>query len=153
MGAWGSVRATQDIDLLMLLNDELRDRVFSTLALHNFKPDTRWAETNPMLKGMVTRLRHGPYPIDLIEPRDAHEREALTRRRSVEVEGIVVWVVSPKDLILLKLKAGRDQDFLDAKTVMVRKGESLDLEYLWSWADRLGLQSKLYYVLQVASPE
>ena len=26
-------------------------------------------------------------------------------------------------------------------------GASLDLDYLWSWAERVGLQSELHYVL------
>jgi hypothetical protein len=150
-GAWGTVRATQDVDFLMLLDHETRDHVLSILDSRDFKRDARWAEVNPMLKGIVTRLRHGPYPVDLLQPRDRHEEETLARRRLVQIEKTSIWVASPEDLILLKIKAGRDLDFIDAKTIIARRGETLDVEYLWSWADRLSLQGELTYVLKTAA--
>jgi hypothetical protein len=60
-------------------------------------------------------------------------------------------VASPEDLLLLKIKAGRDQDFLDATNIVTQQRESLQLDYLWNWADRLGLQGELTYVLKTAA--
>jgi hypothetical protein len=50
-------------------------------------------------------------------------------------------------LILLKLSAGRPRDFDDVMGIVGNAGASLDLDYLWSWAERVGLQSELHYVL------
>lgn len=58
----------------------------------------------------------------------------------------------PEDLILLKLKAGRPTDFEDALGIVMNPHLQLDLAYLREWADRLGLQGELRYVLQTATP-
>jgi hypothetical protein len=152
LAAWGQVRATLDLDFLILLNDQTRSGLLASLGSHGFVVDTRWTDANPMLKGTMTRLTFGPHPVDLLEPRDAHDRETLGRRRKVQVDQSNLWVASPEDLILLKLKAGRHLDYADAVSIVVRQGKALNLDYLWSWADRLGLQGELTQVLKGSSP-
>ena len=150
-GVWGTIRATQDIDFLMALNDENRGSTIAALASCGFELDSRWAESNPMLQGIVTRFRHGPYPVDMWEPRDAHEQESLGRRRLIPLDMFSVWVASAEDMILLKLKASRDQDFVDVVQIISQQEKALQLDYLWSWADRLGLEDELSYVLKSAT--
>jgi len=152
LGAWGQVRATQDIDLLVLLEDDQLDGLQEVLAPIGFTLDVGWAETNPMLKGQVIRFRHVDYPLDLLTPRDEHDQEVLQRRQKLRLEDFSIWVCGPEDLIVLKLKAGRPRDFEDALSVVLLQGTKLDLDYLWSWADRLGLQGELQYVLNAAAP-
>ena len=151
LGTWGTVRATQDVDILMMLDVDTRHHLMSILRSHGFVVDSRWAQANPMLDGIMTRFRHGFCPVDLLQPRDSHERETLARRRLVELEEASVWVASPEDLLLLKMKAGRDQDFLDGINIVTQQSEFLQLDYLWTWADRLGLQGELTYVLKTAA--
>ncbi len=95
LGTWGTVRATQDVDVLMLLDGDTRRNLLSILASHGFVVDTRWAQANPMLDGILTRLRHGFCPVDLFQPRDAHERETLARRL-VQLEKTSVWWQAPR---------------------------------------------------------
>jgi hypothetical protein len=52
----------------------------------------------------------------------------------------------------MKLKASRGHDFEDAVSIVLNPNLQLDLDYLWSWAERLGLQSELHYVLISAKP-
>ncbi len=109
-----------------------------------------------MAETRVTRFvsqRHPDYPLDLIYASDRHEREALTRTRSVQLHGLLVSVVSPEDLMILKLKAGRPTDFDDVISIVKNPRLHLDLPYLWNWADRLGLQGELHYVLRAAGAE
>ena len=44
-------------------------------------------------------------------------------------------------------------DFEDVLSIVSNPGLTLDLDYLWSWAERLGLQSELHYVLISAKRE
>lgn len=152
LGAWGQVRATQDIDLLIMLDEAQRTSLLCILEPFGFTLDVRWTEVNPFLKGRMTRLRHSGYPVDLLVPQDAQEAQTLSRRRSVQVGDFSVWVCEPEDLILLKLKAGRPRDFEDVLSVIQHQGEKLNLSYVWMWADRLGLQSELHYVLEARQP-
>lgn len=151
LGAWGRVRATHDIDLLILLDEERTQRLLASLKPFEFSVDIEWSNLNPMAKGRVTRLRHSGYPVDLISIQDDHERETLARRTSLILEDISTWVCTAEDLIILKLKASRDQDLVDAQSVVHRQGAALDRDYLWKWADRLRLQGELRYVLQIKS--
>jgi hypothetical protein len=145
------VRATQDLDFLMMLTDETSARMINSLEPFGFTLDTRWASQNPMAKERVIRLRHTIYPLDLIKTADRHEAEVLARRMIVPFAQTSVWVATAEDLILLKLKASRDHDFEDARSIVRRQGSHLDPDYLWSWADQLGLQGELTYVLKTAA--
>jgi len=79
---------------------------------------------------------------------DAHEREALTRRVSLIIEGQPVWMATPEDLILLKLKACRDRDLVDALSIVLRQASRLDLDYLWRW--RIGWACKASFTTSSA---
>ncbi|HEY5932828.1 MAG TPA: DUF6036 family nucleotidyltransferase [Nitrospira sp.] len=78
------------------------------------------------------------------------DRAVLDRRRAVNFHGLTIWMSSPEDLVLMKLRASRPRDFDDVISIGKNPRLQLDLDYLWNWADRLGLQDELQYVLQSA---
>lgn len=53
---------------------------------------------------------------------------------------------------VMSLLASRSRDFGDVMGVIGKPAAQLDLDYLWSWAERLGLQSELHYRLIAAKP-
>jgi hypothetical protein len=151
--AWGRLHATQDIDLLVLADLPARTDLIDALRAHEFQIDETWLEHNPMAKDVVMRLAHPSYPtipLDLLFANDVQSQSALTRRHSLQLFGVSLYVCSPEDLILLKLKAGRPHDFEDALGVVKNPHLQLDLAYLWNWADKLGFHGELDYVLHVA---
>lgn len=153
VNAWGRVRTTQDIDLLVLSEEPARAAVTDSLVAQGFQLDTRWLEHNPMAGGRVLRLSHPAspgIPLDLLFSSDSHEESILARRRTLHLLGLSLWVCGPEDLIILKLKASRPHDFEDALSIVKNPHLKLDLAYLWNWADRLGLREELHYVLQTA---
>ncbi len=153
VNAWGRIRTTQDIALLVLSEESVQLNLTNALVAHGFQPDNAWVEHNPLAKDRVVRLAHPSFPglpLDLIFSLDSHEGLALARRRSVDVLGVSVWIASPEDLILLKLKASRPHDFEDALGIVKNPRLHLDLPYLWTWADRLGLHGELHYLLAAA---
>jgi hypothetical protein len=153
VNAWGRLRATQDIDLLVLSQGTARTELTDALLARGFQLDTRWIMQNPMAKDRVLRLGHPSHsgiPLDLIFSADSHEVQTLARKRTLHLLGVSAWVCSPEDLILLKLKVSRPHDFEDALGIVKNPHLQLDLDYLWHWADRLGLQGELHYVLQAA---
>lgn len=154
VNAWGRVRTTQDIDLLVLSQDAVRTAITHSLINRGFEPDASWIEHNPMAKDRILRLSHPSYPglpLDLMFSTDSHEESVLDRRRPLHLLGVSLWVCSPEDVILLKLKASRPHDFEDALSVVKNPHLQLDLAYLRNWADRLGLHSELHYILQTAA--
>jgi predicted nucleotidyltransferase len=153
VNAWGRLRATNDIDLLVLADVPARTQLIEALRAHEFQIDETWLEHNPMAKDVVMRLTHRSYPtipLDLLFANDRQSQSALARRQALQLLGVSLYVCSPEDLILLKLKAGRPHDFEDVLGIIKNPHLHVDLDYLWSWADQLGLQGELSYVLHAA---
>jgi hypothetical protein len=156
LGAWGRIRSTKDIDLLMVAEESQRTRLMASLDAKGFTIDQKWLDQNPFAVDRVNRFFHTWFhdiPLDILFVADKHEVETLRRRQPFTIIGIQTWVCGPEDLILMKLKASRPHDFEDAMSIVQNPNLQLDLDYLWSWAERLGLQSELHYVLISAEPK
>jgi len=144
---WGRPRATLDIDF-MILADEIPGSLTRRLSSLGFDLDVEWERRNPFLKGVQSRFRSAALTLDILTRKDAHHEEAFQRRRRKRYRGMYIWFPSAEDLILLKLRAGRQTDFDDAVGIIERVGESLDLRYLSKWARRAGIVDELNYVLE-----
>jgi hypothetical protein len=153
VSAWGRLRSTRDIDLLVISEEPGKTDLIQSLKTHGFVADTKWLEQNPLAKAHVLRLNHPAapdLPLDLLFADDPHSRATLARRRSLHVLGISLWVCSPEDLVILKLKAGRPHDFEDALGIVKNTELKLDFRYLEDWAKRLGFSEELQFVLNPA---
>jgi hypothetical protein len=150
LAVWGRPRATTDVDVLVFVDEERLEWLARQLEGAGFERDRQWEEWNPLLRGTQIRLLYGGVPVDVLRARDPHDRAALRRRRRRRLGGRYLWLVSPEDLILQKLKVGRPRDFEDALTVIDRCGTQLDGAYLWRCARRLGIAEELAYVERAA---
>jgi len=151
VAVWGTSRATQDIDCLVMLRQGEHERLVNLLRRRGFMLDAHWAGQNPMLKGLCMRFRHGGIPVDLLLATDSHHMQALKRRRLKRVNGKHVWVLAPEDLILMKLRAGRYRDFDDVLSI-VSEQKKIDHAYLKQWAKQLGLWEEVMYCLTQSKP-
>lgn len=66
-----------------------------------------------MIKEHHIRLHHRAVPADLMLPKDDHDQACLARRRQYKLGKLSLWIISPEDFVLHKLKAGRAHDFID----------------------------------------
>jgi predicted nucleotidyltransferase len=154
--ALGRPRATHDVDLLILTDNATSHSYLDPLRAKGFAIASDWHEANPMAQNVATRLAHPlapDFPLDLIFATSPLHKNALDRRKPIVIQGIQVSVSSPEDLVLLKLSAGRPRDFDDVMGIVGNASAPLDLDYLWSWAEQLGLQSELHYILISAKRE
>jgi len=136
-----------DLDFLVLVDERGLDSLGDRLGLEGLSPDHTWEQWNPMLRGSQRRMQFHGITVDLMRPRDAHDTQALERRKRRRLAGRLCPIIAPEDFILQKLKLGRPRDFEDALSVLERSREMLDVEYLRQWADRLGLSSELVYLI------
>lgn len=149
LSVWGTSRATNDIDFLVLVDEEKLSRLSDRMMDAGFELDETWLKWNPMLRGFQLRFQFQGTTVDLLRPRDAHDQQVFRRRRRKRMEGRYYWVVSAEDFILQKLKVGRPRDFEDALSVLERSGRSLDKRYLQRWSDRIGVSAELHYILSL----
>lgn len=141
---WGEPRATQDIDIVVLIS---KDRVFDFLKeAKKYGFSYRKEETKHLLKANLLRLiwqKDFFLMIDLIIPDTEYQRIALKRRKRKKIRGEYFWFISAEDLVLHKLIAGRAIDIRDAQTVFHRRKEHLDLTYLSKWAKEWEVESNI----------
>lgn len=147
LAVWGRPRATQDVDFLVLVDEAKLERIANRMVKAGMEIDQVWHDWNPMLQGTMLRLQCDDVAVDLLRPRDAHDQQALRRRRRKLMDGRYYWFVAPEDLMLQKLKAGRMHDFDDVLSVVEHSRRHLNRKYLSQWADRLGISAELNHIM------
>ncbi|HSQ60669.1 MAG TPA: hypothetical protein VLT84_09590 [Acidobacteriota bacterium] len=141
----GTPRSTQDIDFVIAPDEAGLERLLSSF------PDDRYYVSREAARGAfrqsslfnVIDLASG-WKIDFIfrKPRE-FSRVEFGRRIAAEVQGVVVSVAAPEDVILAKLewakRSGSERQIEDAAGVLRAQGASLDMDYLERWVAVLEL--------------
>lgn len=70
--------------------------------------------------------------------KDAHDQERFARRREQNLYGRKVWLLSPEDVIVSKLRWARTKDKDDVKDVMSVQRDKLDWGYIGKWCREHG---------------
>lgn len=126
---WGRVRLTTDVDLTVFVEPgkEWAAREVLTGA---FSSRPEFSE-HFWRKSMLLLKASNGYPLDIsIASTLSYEGIARERRRLVKIaQGLSVWLLSPEDLVIYKVVAGRPIDKLDVEGVILRQGKKLDVEY------------------------
>ncbi len=148
VGIWGRIRATLDVDFLVQTDEDGLSRLGAAAESAGLAVDQQWLDWNPLRRGVHLRLLLEPFRADVVRTIGAHDDAALERRRQVSWRGRSLWVVSPEDLILQKIRAQRDYDFSDAVSIVEEQAGRLDEGYLDVWARRLGVEQELAYILR-----
>jgi predicted nucleotidyltransferase len=153
VAAHGLPRPTHDVDFTIALpRAHLQDFYQAATALGYTVPDAfqgGWVDQVgglPLVR-IQTWTRGKTVDIDVFLAESDYQRELLKRKVRVHVEGLEAWLVTPEDLILLKLIADRPRDYGDIADILFVQGE-LDEKYLRRWATELGVTDRLERALQ-----
>ena len=128
---YGSPRMTMDVDVTVAVAEgEVRALVDAILA-------AGFASRAADLEAFFSRSRVVPLvhsrtgmPLDLVVARDSLEMAFLSRAKLVDIGGLEVPVITPEDLVIAKLFAGRPRDLEDIRAVLGTLGNSIDLRYV-----------------------
>jgi hypothetical protein len=126
---WGEPRATIDIDVTVWVPEREVPTFVGQLG-ESYRilidaPLPFIAATRVLPVETASGVR-----IDVILGLLPFEQEAIDRARPVEVAGAVVRFCTPEDLVLMKIISDRERDLTDARAVLARRGDDLDLDYL-----------------------
>ena len=132
LGFYGIVRATKDIDLLILPEDsEKAIKALNVLGYRQFDPTMSFEEG----RVVIERLTYGEeyeedgekrmsfLKVDLLIAKGEPYLSVLSERRPFEYEGRRIYVASRKGLIQLKKLRGSEMDLLDIKRLSEAKDE------------------------------
>lgn len=152
---WGRPRFTHDVDMLVALRADDIDALVTAVRDHYHVTHEMLADA--IFRGTPANLIHmeAAEKVDVwVVGDDEYAVASLARRRRATVSGACVWVSSPEDAILAKLRwlrmAESRQHYEDALGVATVQWDSLDLAYLRESADRLSLAEDLDRLLREA---
>lgn len=160
LSAWGHVRSTQDVDLLVALEKANVDAALHRLFAADFRP-----KRQPMLFRIeqqdIVQLYYDPpetfceVQVDLLLVGGPYQQAAIERRVPIVLPelDIPISVLSREDMVLHKLLAGRIIDQADAAMLLRENRPMIDFAYLRSWVATLSLEREFAGVWREAFPD
>jgi len=144
---WGIPRTTHDLDFVLLLEARDVPRILTAFGTGFLvQPEA------------VRRALKPPHQFNVIDDQsalkidfwvlkdDEFERCAFGRRTRLTLFGVPAWVATAEDMILHKLRWHRitpsERQLGDAAGVYQVQAGRLDLDYLRTWAVRLGVEGE-----------
>lgn len=137
--AYAEVRATKDVDFVVDADAQTYPAIQRALASRGFHRGSAVGGEPGAVPDLELFRDEAGRRVDILFAHTAFERSALARRELREpYAGIRVSVVSPEDLIVYKLIAGRPQDRLDVLAMLdalTQSGRMIDWGYIEEWCD------------------
>jgi predicted nucleotidyltransferase len=144
---YGIPRPTHDVDFTLAIPRERLPELYAAVQAQGYTVPG-WIDQvagMPLVKFRLYLEGRG-IDIDMFLAESRFQEQVLSRRRQARLDGLDVWLVSPEDLMLLKLLAGRPRDIADVGDVLYTQGQ-LDEAYLRHWAQQLGILAQLEQAL------
>ena len=148
VNAWSIPAPTYDLDLCADVPEEGVPALLEELASAGYAPPpTSWLESVGRARFREISV-HWPFqggllPADLFVALDNFQKEALGRRRTVELDaGFRTEVLSPEDLLIYKLIAWRPKDRAAIERLTMVQ-TSLDWDRVRRWARVYGVEDRL----------
>jgi len=141
-------RSTKDADFIVETDAASLARLFDSLR-DQFDTDRQLSfEMVTHTTRYILDHRATAFKIELfLLSDDPFDRSRFARRRLDEYEGVPVWVLSPEDVVVQKLrwlKLSRNPKHReDVRRVFAFSGDGLDMPYVSHWADTHGTRALL----------
>jgi hypothetical protein len=127
---WGRPRLTADVDVTVRLDTETPERLVQAMEESGFRlrvggEADDFVRRTPVLPFVHTTTE---LPVDVVLAGPGLEELFLSRAIGVTMGNVVVPVISPEDLIVTKILAGRPKDIEDVRGVLRERATELDLD-------------------------
>lgn len=136
----GAPRTTVDVDLIIKLSSDNMARLIGFLRANDFH-----ASEEDMMVAISGKSHYtvedklSPYRLDIKGIYDRFDQMTLERRVPLDYLGTMIYMASPEDIIIHKLRFGGESDMSDAKSIYIRQYGSLDMDYIITMCHQLGV--------------
>jgi hypothetical protein len=158
VGVYGIPRSTKDVDLLISLagGDPIQRVVSRLKPIVEFDPQVQF-DTLTWGRRLVGVYREDPpFKVELFELFNdpfVLSEFARKRKRFSQHIGRATWLPTPEDVVVQKLRWGRNKDLDDARDVLAVQGpETLDMTYIEGWSAQHGTTERLRTALAGIPP-
>jgi predicted nucleotidyltransferase len=142
------IRATVDVDLCVVCSAP------GLVALSRTFEERGWTAHPAWRQAELLRLRRDDHPrVDLLVAATSFERRAVERAASFRIGKETMRVLTPEDLIVFKLVAGRSRDFEAVAAIINTQGTTLDADFISASLSDLGLGDRWERALDEAQRE
>jgi predicted nucleotidyltransferase len=129
LAAHGIARSTFDLDLFTTDRAALDDRTWTGVSSDTgVTLEIRTGDSTDPLAGLVRLSAAGERDIDVVVGRSRWQAAVVERAVRVVVHGVLLPIVTPADLVLLKLYAGGSQDRWDIEQVLALADRDVIIE-------------------------
>jgi len=125
----GTIRATRDVDLKVLVPDINYAAVRTAIRAAFPEPGRPHAPDNPL----IVSVNIEGIVVDFLLALPGYEEQIITRATRCDLGDLQAWVCAPEDLVIQKAVAGRAKDWQDIEGVLIEQWGRLDLDYLEDW--------------------
>ncbi len=129
MSQWGVVRATYDVDIKVLVPNYNYSAVRTALQAAFPQRARQQAPQNPLIVAVTI----GDVITDFLLALPGYEELIIERAVLRNLDGWSAWICSAEDLIVQKVVAGRDKDWLDVEALLIEQHDQLDQAYIGNW--------------------
>ena len=131
------IRATTDVDFYILVASTQLVALTREFEGHGWRAHPFWRSNEQL------RLEKDETPrVDCLIAATDFERAALHRTLAAPFEGRPIPVLSPDDLIVFKLVAGRARDYEAVIAIINTAGRELDVPYIKASLTELGIADR-----------
>jgi hypothetical protein len=136
---YGIPRSTRDADFVLQSQRAVGPDLAQQLGEDFILEPQLSFETNTGTFRQVLRYKKKPFKVELfLLSQDPHDQARFLRRRAVRLFEHRVWLPSPEDVIITKLRWARGKDRDDTRDVMAVQQDQLDWRYVEDWCRRHG---------------
>jgi predicted nucleotidyltransferase len=147
---YGIPRSTKDVDVVVSITASRLTDLLNRLG-PAWKRDPQLSfETNTGTTREIFELKGTPLKVKIFSlSQDEHDQSRFARRTRKEMSGIPVWMPSPEDVVIWKLRWARPKDIEDVRNVLLvqsREG-NLDWAYIREWCGKHGTLERFEEIL------
>jgi predicted nucleotidyltransferase len=138
-GGWavsmiGIARTTMDIDILIVLDENIKRKVVSILEnsfnlIQSHEKEMELKNITIWRNIVSLKGKNDPYMLDLLKADNDYLKTVIERRIEIDYEGTIIPIISIEDLIVIKLASFRKQDQVDIEN-LIQSGGAIDWGYL-----------------------
>lgn len=157
-GLYGIPRSTKDVDVVLGLNagDSLAKVIQRLEGVVAFESQVQFDTLTWGKRIVGESVGIPPFNVELFELFDDPFVLSQFRRKRRMVSTQLqreTWLPTPEDVVVQKLRWGRNKDLDDARDVLAVQGpETLDMTYIEHWCGQHGTLSRLHEALAGIPP-
>ncbi len=155
----GEPRSTHDIDIVVEIRPDQLSSIVAAFPLDQYFLSPAAVKEAIDQRSMFNVIdMEGDGKVDFwLLTEEAFDQNRFARRRREDFSGLAVWISSPEDTILMKLRwsresGGSERHFRDALRVYEVQSGQLDTAYVKQWIEALNLRDLWTRLLAEANP-